>query len=379
MRIQFTEEQIELRSMVRKWLDKELEPRLIELDEKNECPMDLVQQGFEMGLHLIDIPEEYGGLGLGPSTATWVYEEMAKTDDGFAGCFSTSATALTCVLSAGNDEQKKRAMDIIVPGAMAAFCLTEPGAGSDNSIMTTRAVKDGDSYILNGRKCFITNGGVSDLYIVMAVTDPEKGFKGVSAFMIEKDTPGLSFGRHENKMGSRLSPTCDVVMEDCRVPAANLLGPEGTGFTNAMASLEGGRIVTAAGALGMAERALEEALKYSRQRVQFGQPIAKHQAIAFMLADMEIMIEASARLIDHALYLQENDLPFNKEASIAKCFATDTAVKVTSDAMQILGGYGYMKDYPLEKLFRDARLYQIIEGTNQIQRRVISKEIIGRI
>ena len=368
-----TDEQRDLRDMVRAFYEKELDPIVMEYDEKNETPMHLVPKGLEMGLHLIDIPEEYGGMGLGDRTAVILAEEMARHDLGFSSVFSITGMALKVILATGNEEQKRRFSDKVVNGALGAFCLTEPVAGSDAAAIRTAAVPDGDHYILNGTKTFITNGGLADFFIVMAKTDKTKGARGISAFVVERSMKGVSNGKHENKMGLRLSNTCDVILEDVAVPKANMLGVEGKGFITAMQALDGGRGSVAAGSIGLAQRAMEEAVKYSKLRSAFGQPINRFQGIQFMLADMQVQIEAARGLVEKFLYNKEHGLPYGKEGAMAKLFATDTAMHVTTDAVQVFGGYGYCKDYPVEKLMRDAKVQQIVEGTNQIQRTIISR------
>jgi len=375
MGYRMTQEQKGLRDSIRNFLEKEVKPHVPEYDEKGETPLELVKKGFDMGLHLIDVPEEYGGLGLGMRAACIVTEEMARIDFGYSSCFNM--LALKCVTLMGNEEQKHRACKLVVPGNMCSFCLTEPGAGSDAAAIRTTAVKDGDNYILNGTKCFVTSGAYANLYVVMAVTDPTKGPMGISAFMVEHGTSGLIIGKDENKLGLRLSNTCELIFDNMVIPKENLLGEEGMGFVTAMQGLDTGRITVAAGAVGIAQRALEESIAYSKQRVCFGKAIGKIQSIQFMIADMAKKIEAARLLIDYAATLVDAGADYTKAAAMAKCFATDTVMEVTTDAIQIFGGYGYCKDYPVEKLFRDAKITQIVEGTNQIQRMVIGRSAIA--
>lgn len=377
MGYKMTPQQVELRDMVREWLMKEVKPRVAELDEKGECPLDLVQQGFEMGLHMVEIPEEYGGLGLDVRTACILHEEINRFDGGLAVCFSITSMVLKCILAAGTEEQKRWASELIGQGKFASFCLTEPQSGSDAANILTTAVKDGDNYILNGRKCFITNAEHSSLYLVMAATDKSKGAKGISAFIVERERPGLSIGKDENKMSSRTSSTADVVLDNVIVPKENMVGPEGTGFNVAMKTLDSGRASVAAGSVGLAQRAMEEAVKYAKERVTFGKPLWQHQAIQFMIADMAIKIEASRQLVEYAIELMEAGKPYSKAVAMAKCFAADTALAVATDAVQIFGGYGCCKDYPVEKLFRDAKLGQIVEGSQQVQRMVIGRATVA--
>lgn len=378
MGYKMTPQQVELRDMVRTWLDKAVKPRVAELDEKGECPLDLVQQGFELGLHMLEIPEEYGGLGLDTRTACIIHEEINRIDGGLAVCFSITAMVLKCILAVGSKQQKQWASDIIAQGNLASFCLTEPQGGSDAANILTTADKDGNgNYILNGRKCFITNAEYAGLYLVMAVTDKSKGAKGISAFLVERSCPGLSIGKDENKMSSRLSSTADVVLDNVIVPESALLGTEGTGFVVAMKTLDSGRALVAAGSVGLAQRAMEEAVEYAKTRVTFGKPLWQHQAIQFMIADMSIKIEASRQLVEYALSLMEAGKPYSKAVAMAKCFAADTALEVSTNAVQIFGGYGCCKDYPVEKLFRDAKLGQIVEGSQQIQRMVIGRATVA--
>lgn len=377
MGFKMTEDQVSLRDMIRSWLESEVKPKVGELDEKGECPLDLVQQGMEMGLHMIEIPEEYGGLGMDARTSCIVQEELCRIDVGFAGCFSVTAMAAKCVMRLGSESQKKRVGKLLSEGKMAAFCLTEPQGGSDSSSLRTTAVRDGDNYIINGNKCFITNGGYAGFYLVMAVTDKTKGANGISAFIVEAGTPGLITGKEENKMGTRLSNTTEVVFDNVVVPKENMVGEEGSGFKAAMKTLDSGRASVAAGAVGIAQRALEEAVRYSQERVTFGKPICRHQAIQFKLADMSMRIEASRQLVEYAVELMEAGKPFTKAVAMAKCYAGDTAMYCAIEAVQIFGGYGYCKDYPVEKLMRDAKLQQIAEGSQEIQRIIIGRAAVA--
>ena len=277
---------------------------------------------------------------------------------------------------AGTKEQIKHFADIVVPGAVSAFCLTEAQGGSDAGNSKTTAVKVGDEYVINGVKTFITNGGIASVYTVFAMTDKEKGVKGMSAFLVERDRPGVSVGAEENKMGIRASNTTEVVFEDVHVPADHLIGKEGDGFKIAMKTLDRTRPSGSATAVGICQRAIDECVKYAKERVVFGKPIAKHQAVAFMLADMEIQTQAARQMVMHAARLMDNGIYDSVVAAAAKTFTGDTAMKVTTDAVQVLGGFGYSREYPVEKLMRDAKIYQIFEGTNQIQRVVISGNLL---
>jgi alkylation response protein AidB-like acyl-CoA dehydrogenase len=371
-----TAEQTELVEMVRNFAIKEVKPHVKELDETGEFPMELLKPAFEMGLHCLEIPEEYGGSGLDYQTTAIIFEELAKVDAGYAISLVTTFVALRSVIMSGNKAQKKLFADIIIPGAFGAFCLTEPNSGSDAGSMRATAVKDGDEYVINASKCFVTNGGVADVFVVFASTDKSKGIKGISVFIVEKSRAGITVGKHEDKMGLRLSNTCDVAFTDVRIPADHLLGKEGTGFTTAMNTLNVSRAFVGALAVGICQAAIDESVKYAKERVQFKKPIAQFQAVQMILADMEIQTEAARQLVHHAMILMDQGKPVVKEGSITKTFCGDTVVRVTTDAVQIFGGYGVSKEYPVEKLMRDSKVFQIFEGTNQIQRIVIAKEMI---
>ena len=373
-----SEEAQELVDAVRDFCENEVKEQSKEYDRTGEWPAEIYEKAKEMQLHMLEIPEEYGGLGLDKLTCAALYEEMARADAGFALTFAVSNIDLTPVMKFGTEEQKKRFCDIILGGQFGAFAITEPQAGSDAANGKTTARKDGDYYVLNGRKTFITNGGVAGVYLVTAMTDRSKGLKGMSAFIVEAGTPGLSTGHHEDKMGIRGSNTCDVVFDECRIPASALLGKEGEGFKIAMLTLDVSRTFVGCMAVGIAQRAMEEAIKYSKERIQFGKPIAKQQAVAFMIADMEIKIETARQMVAHACILMEEGKPYGMESAIAKCYGGDIAMQVTTDAVQVFGGYGYSKDYPVEKLMRDAKIYQIFEGTNQIQRVVIANHLMNK-
>ena len=366
-----SEETQELIEAVRDFCEHEVKEQCKEYDRSGEWPKEIYDMAMEMQLHLMDVPEEYGGLGLDRLSVAAILEEMSKADAGFALTFGASGIGVNTVLMAGTDAQKKRFCEVITSNKLSAFALTEPQAGSDASAGKTTAKKDGDSYILNGRKTFITNGGVAGIYIVTAMTDKSKGLDGMSAFIVEAGTPGLSTGKHEDKMGIRCSKTCDVVFDDCRIPAENLLGKEGDGFKIAMKTLDISRTFVGCMALGIAQRAMEEAFVYANERCQFGKPIIKNQGIAFKLADMQIQIETARQMVANSCERMERGLPYGKESAIAKCYAGDVAMRVTTEAVQVFGGYGYSREYPVEKLMRDAKIYQIFEGSNEIQRVVI--------
>jgi alkylation response protein AidB-like acyl-CoA dehydrogenase len=370
------EEGKDLLKMVKDFCENEVKEQCKEYDVSGEFPYEMYKKAMDMQLHLLDIPEEFGGLGLDYITAAALYEEMAYADAGFSVTLAATSLALKPVLIAGTPEQIKLFSDIIIPGRFGAFCLTEATAGSDAGNTKTTAVKDGDEYVINGSKCFITNGGVADVYVVFAMTDKTKGLKGISAFIVPKDVPGISVGKEENKMGIRLSNTSDVFFDNVRVPASYMLGKEGTGFKLAMQTLDLARPFVGACACGIARRALDEAVAYSKERVTFGKPIAANQALQFMMADMDMKIEVARQMCVHSLNLAALNVPYSREAAMAKCFASDVAMEVTIDAIQILGGYGYSRDYPVEKLARDAKIFQIFEGTNQVQRIVIAGQLL---
>lgn len=373
MLFKLTEEQEAMRKVARKFSEQEIAPVAINFDERDEFPWDIVRKLHEVGLLTIGVPEEYGGPGLDSIAQALVSEELAY---GCAGIATTVAAncllAANPVLVGGNPEQKKRFYDILNQGKLAAFCLTEPGAGSDAGNLSTSAKRDGGFYLLNGTKQFISNGGVAEVYTVFATVDKSRGHKGITGFIVDRNTPGISIGKKENKMGIRTSDTCQVVFEDVRVPVENRLGEEGQGFKICMQALDGSRPIVAAIAVGIAQAAYETCVKYAKERIAFGKPIATFQAIQMMIADMAMEIEAARLLVQKACWLRDDGQPFSHVASYAKCFASDIAMKVTTNAVQILGGYGYVKEYPVEKYMRDAKIMQIYEGTNQIQRIVIA-------
>ena len=370
-----SEDAKDLLSDIKKFCDNEVKEQCKEFDKTGEWPKDIYDKAIEQGYTALEVPEEYGGIGLSRVDIAALMEEMAIADAGFATTISASGLGMKPVLIAGSEELKKKACDMILDGGFAAFCLTEPGAGSDASAGKTTAVKDGDSYILNGRKCFITNAEVADFYCITAMTDKSAGVKGISMFFVEKGTPGLSTGNHEAKMGIRTSNTADVVLEDCRIPASNLIGKEGEGFKIAMQTLDQARTWMGCIATGIAQRALDEAIAYTKERQQFGKPIIKNQAMQFKFADMQMKIETARQMVAHALTKMDMGLPFNMESAIAKCYASDIAMEVTSDGIQAFGGYGYSREYPVEKLLRDAKIFQIFEGTNEILRIVVANNI----
>ncbi|HEX8043923.1 acyl-CoA dehydrogenase family protein [Candidatus Deferrimicrobium sp.] len=374
-----TPEQEALREMSHKFAANEIRPRAAEWDRDGTFPLELFRKAFDLGLMTGFIPEIFGGQGLTLLDTCILEEEISWGCSGVATSMNANALALGPILLAGTEAQKRA---FIQPFAtefrFASFCLTEPGAGSDPGGIATTARRDGDGYVLSGRKCFITNGAHASQYTVFASTDRSRGHKGLSAFVVPREAPGVSTGKKEDKMGQRASETSDVLFEDVRVPEANRLGAEGEGFRIAMRTIDYARAGVAAMAVGVARAAYEHAAEYSRQRVQFGQPIAMNQAIYFLLADMATDIEAARLLTWRAAWLADQGKRNTKESSFAKAFAADLAMRAATDAVQIFGGYGYMKDYPVEKLMRDAKLLQIFEGTSQIQRMVIAKETLMR-
>lgn len=376
MAVILNEDQQSIKELVRDFMEKRVKPEIAKYDESGEFPQELYKEAFELGLHSLPIPEEYGGAGLDYTTMAVALEEMGRVDPGFAITVLSTALTLTDVLVGGNDAQKQRAADIIIPGAHGTFAMTEPNAGSDPAGLITTAVKDGDDYILNGTKCFATNGGYADLYVIIATVDKSLRSKGTVAFMVEGGTPGLTIGQHENKMGLRLSNTVTMYLSDVQVPAGNMLGNVGDGLKIALHGLDVGRLYNAAIAVGIAQHAIEEATAYAKVREQFGKPIIANQAIQMMLADMQMNTEAARCMVHNTMKLLDSGVEHvSMEASCCKAFAGDNAVKCATDAVQVLGGYGYSKEYPVEKIMRDSKIFQIFEGTNQIQRIVIAREM----
>ncbi|WP_174734753.1 acyl-CoA dehydrogenase [Mesobacillus harenae] len=376
MDLRFTEEQNMMRKMVRDFADTEIAP-FVEKMEQGEFPREVLKKMGELGLMGIPIPEEYGGAEMDFISYIIAIHELSKVSATVGVILSVHTSVGTSpILYFGTEEQKQKYVPKLASGEyLGAFCLTEPSAGSDAGSLKTRAVKDGDHYILNGSKVFITNGGEADTYIVFASTSPELGSKGISAFIVEKNTTGFFVGKDERKMGLHGSRTVQLTFEDMRVPAENLLGKENEGFKVALANLDVGRIGIAAQALGIAEAALEVATAYAKERRQFGKPIAAQQGIGFKLADMATAVEASKLLIYRAAELRAKGERCGKEASMAKLYASKTAVDVATEAIQIFGGYGYTEDYPVERYFRDAKITEIYEGTSEIQKIVISKQL----
>ncbi|MGF2618267.1 acyl-CoA dehydrogenase [Rossellomorea vietnamensis] len=377
MDLRFTEEQQMMRKMVRDFAQMEIAP-FVERMEKGEFPTEILKKMANLGLMGITIPEKYGGSEMDFTSYISAIHELSKVSATVGVILSVHTSVGTNpILYFGTEEQKQKYVTKLASGEyLGAFCLTEPGAGSDAGSLKSRAVKKDDHYIINGAKVFITNGGEADVYIVFASTDPDKGGRGVSAFIVEKDTPGFIIGKDEKKMGLHGSRTVQLTFEDMKVPAENLLGEEGQGFKIAMANLDVGRIGIAAQALGIAEAALDHSTAYAKERVQFGKPIAAQQGIGFKLADMATSVEAAKLLVYRAANMRSEGLNCGREASVAKLFASKAAVDVTTEAIQVYGGYGYTEEYPVERLFRDAKVTEIYEGTSEIQRVVISKHLL---
>ncbi|MFP7755457.1 acyl-CoA dehydrogenase family protein [Thermodesulfobacteriota bacterium B35] len=372
-----TEEQEMIVETAREITREKIIPVRAELDEKNEFAASILEDIARADLFGIFVPEEYGGLGGGCFEIVLALEELAKGCVGVATTFAASALGIFPVLIAGSEEQKRKYLPDIAAGRRwAAFGLTEANAGSDASGIQTTAVPDGDHWVLNGTKQWITNGGEAQIYTIVALTDPSKGARGASIFIVEDGDPGFSYGKKEDKMGIRSSATRELIMKDCRIPRDRLVGRKGTGFITVMKTLDVSRPGIASLGVGLGQAALDEAVTYAKQRVQFGRPIIGFQAIQHMLADMATQVEAARALVYAAArHIDAHPRQMSKVSSMCKVFATDMAMKVTVDAVQVLGGYGYMKEYPVEKMMRDAKILQIYEGTNQIQRNVIGQEL----
>lgn len=378
MNFEFSDEQQAIQKLVREFAEKEIAPTVQERDEKAEFSREIFDKIGELGLCGIFFPEEYGGSDGSYVSYILANEELSKVDDAVAAGYASSISLCAWpIWKFGTEEQKKKYLTPLAEGTkLGAFGLTEPNAGSDAARQQSTAVRKGDHYILNGSKIFITNGGEADVYVVFAMTDKTKGTKGISAFILEKGMEGFSFGKEEQKMGIHASKTRELIFQDVKVPVENLLGEEGKGFKIAMQGLDGGRIGVAAQGLGIAGAALEAAIKYSKEREQFGKPVCKFQSISFMLADMATKLDAARLLVYRAAALKEQGKPCTKESCMAKLYATDAAMSIATDAVQILGGYGYIREYPVERLMRDAKITQIYEGTNQIQRLIISGQLL---
>ncbi len=375
MDFHLSKEQEMVRKMYREFAETEVKPLAEEIDEEERFPMETVEKMAKLGMMGIYFPKEYGGAGGDVLSYAMCVEELAKVC-GTTAVIVSAHTSLCCapIFEHGTEEQKKKYLPDLCSGKkIGAFGLTEPGAGTDASGQQTTAVLEGDHYVLNGTKCFITNGNVADTFVVFAMTDKSKGNRGISAFIVEKSFPGFSTGKHEKKMGIRGSSTCDLIFEDCIVPKENLLGKEGGGFKIAMRTLDGGRIGIASQALGLAEGAIQEAVKYTQERVQFKMRLSQMQNTQFQLADMECRTQAAQHLVYAAALKKQEHGDYSKEASMAKLFAAETASDVTRRAVQLFGGYGYTREYPVERMMRDAKITEIYEGTSEVQRMVIAK------
>jgi alkylation response protein AidB-like acyl-CoA dehydrogenase len=377
-RFELPEELEEFRGLVRRIAEDKIAPRAEEIDRTDEWPEDLFRVLVDHELTGVGYPEEYGGSGGGALAFGVLIEELSRVSAGVALAPAVSKLGVVPLMLAGTEEQRRAMIGGICRGEiLMSYALTEPGAGSDAGALTTRYARDDEGFVLDGTKRFITGAGVSHAYVVFATRDAAEGTKGISAFLVRKDDPGVSFGRKEDKMGIRGSPTREVILTDARIPADRLIGREGEGFKIALRTLDHSRPLIGAQALGIAQGAFDAAARYASERRQFGKPIAEFQGVSFMLADMAMLLEASRLLVYKALASCDADDPrMTFTSSVAKCFASDAAMRITTDAVQVLGGYGYVREYPVERLMRDAKITQIYEGTNQIQRVVIARELL---
>ncbi len=373
-----TEEQIMIRDLARQIAEEKIVPVRAELDEHNKFPTDIMKFIAQSDLFGIYIPEEYGGLGKKSLELCIAVEELSRACVGVSTSFAANALGTYPILLHGSEAQKKKYLPDIAAGKkLVAFGLTEANAGSDAGGVQTTAKLEGNEYVINGTKQWITNGGEADVYTIIAITDKSKGPRGASAFIVEKGTPGFTFGKKENKMGIRASSTTELIFNNCRIPKENLIAKEGMGFIIAMKTLDSSRTGVGAQGVGVAQGAIDEAIKFARHRVQFGQPVTSFQAVQHMLADMQTQTEAARALVySVARFIDSGAKDVSRASAMAKLFATDVAMKVTTDAVQVMGGSGYMKEYPVEKMMRDAKILQIYEGTNQIQRNVVALDMI---
>ena len=376
---ELTEDQRAIREMVREFAEKELRPRADAVDKTGRFPAESIAALAGMGIMGLNIPEEYGGAGLDEVSKVLAISETARCCASTAEILAVHLLVSDIILRKGSEAQKAEFLPQAVEGKLGCFCLTEPGAGSDAGGLRTRAAEDGDGYILNGTKCFISNFGPGEgnHFVIIALTDPAKGTRGgMTAFLVGRDTPGLSPGKTEDKMGMRGAAVSELILEDCRVPKSAVMGRVGDGFAIAMSGLDGGRIGIAAQACGLAQGALEEGVKYAKERVQFGKPISANQGLQWYIADMATRVECARLLTLQAAAKRQNGEPGSKYASMAKYYAAETATYVCDLALQLHGGYGYMKDYPIERMYRDARILRIYEGTSEVQKIVIAKEVL---
>ncbi len=372
------DEQKMIQQLARDFARNEMAPMAEHYDQTHEYPWPIIKKAQELGLTTLNVPEEYGGLGLSLFEECMVSEELAWGCSGMSTAMGVNGLAILPVLIAGNEEQKKEYCGRLADGQMASYGLTEPEAGSDVAGIKTTARKEGDHYILNGSKTFITGATVSNFYTVFAYTDIEQRYNGMSCFVVDRDWEGVSVGKPFNKMGQHASDTAELIFEDVKVPATHLLGEEGKGFLIAMKVFDRSRPPTSAGAVGVAQRALDEAIRYAKERVVKGQPIWKHQVIGHMVADMAMEVEAARLLVWKSAWAVDAGLSNTLSSAFGKAYAADKAMKIATDAVQVFGGYGYMSEYPVEKLMRDAKIYQIYEGTSQIQREIIVRELFRK-
>ncbi len=374
-----SDDQKQFRDLAREFARNEIAPRARHHDETGEYPMEICRKAWELGLMNTHIPAEYGGLGLGVLEGCLIAEEVAWGCTGIGTAMEANTLAQCPVIVAGTEEQKRKWLSPLTEEfLLTAYCVTEPGAGSDVQGIQTTATRHGNDYVLNGSKMWITNGGVADWYFVLAYTDPSQKYRGMSAFIVPRETEGVIVGKKENNMGQRASDTRAVTFQNIRVPLENRLGEEGHGFRAAMTAFDHSRPVVASAAVGLAQSAYDHAVAYAKERKTFGVPIYKHQAIGFLIADMACAIQAARLLVWQSAWTIDQGKRNTREAAFAKLFAADTAVRVATDAVQVFGGNGFNKEYPVEKLYRDAKIYQIYEGTSQIQRLIIAKEIFER-
>lgn len=376
----FSEDQTAILEAVKEFCDEELAPKAQEVDEASAWPAENVRKLVELDLMGIPVPEEYGGLGMDFLTWAAAGEELSRACTTTGAVFGAHVLAVVPIMIFGTEQQKRKYLTPLAKGEkIGAFGLTEPGAGSDAAAVSTKADLDGDHYVLNGSKIFISNGGEAEIYVIIASSDPSRGARGLSAFIMEKGTPGFEFGKDEKKMGFASLPNRELIFTDCRVPKENLLGRERAGFLVAMRTLAAGRIGMATGAVGLARAALEAAVPYTHQRYQFGKPISSFQAIQFMVADMATEVDAARLLTWRAAWLRDRGKPFEKQAAMAKLYASEVAMRVTTKAVQIFGGYGYTKEFPVERYMREAKLFEIVEGTSEIQRAVIANQVLREL
>lgn len=377
MTLLYTKEQKALIKLIHDVAEQELKPYVAEADRAGECPAELYEFGFDLGLHLVEVPKEYGGTGLDYETTAMIFEELAKVDAGYAITFVTTFVALRNVILAGTPEQDQYFADVVKRRQFAAFALTEPNAGSDVASLRSTAVETEEGYLLNASKTFITNGGLAQIYIVFCKTDPEAGTHGITAFIVDRNMPGVKVGAEEDKMGLRLSNTTELILDNVIVPKNRVLGKVGEGMKLALNALNLSRAFVCTMGVGIMQRALDEALAYAKERKQFDKPLASFQLVQGLLADMAIKTEASRCLVNNTMRLMDAGSLVQTEGAICKTFVSDSMQEVVSNAIQILGGYGYSREYPVEKLMRDAKVFQIFEGANQIQRITIAKQLVS--